>query len=131
VQRLLPALVAIVLLIAGIAALVAAFSSHDAASIGTSSTASSPARGPNGLPVGNIVVHYRAGVDGKELRALASRLSAEQTAAAVAAGQAIVLRHDGPAHGVIADNGRDRLSAPSGSAPALNTFVQQWLGVTR
>jgi len=131
VQRLLPALAAIILLVAGIVALVAAFSSHDASSIGNGPAVSSPAHGPDGLPLGNIVVHYRSQADGQRLGQLAERLSALQTSAAIAAGQALVLRRDRPASGVVADNGRDRLAAPTATTPALTTFVQHWLGATR
>ena len=130
-QRVLPALVAIILLIAGIAALVSAFSSHDAASIGTTATVKAPAAGPDGLPAGNIVIRYSSGSDGGTLRTLSSRLSAESTTAAVAAGQAIVLRHDGKVHGVVATNGRDTVTAASATAPAVGNFVQHWLGATQ
>lgn len=132
-QRLLPALAAFALVIAGVGAGILFLTARDESSI-TASTPSPAAQtgtspGPYGLAAGNVVVTYSRQSDRIRIDQLAERLGAIDTDASRAAGQALVSK-SAPGQAVQATNGVLVLEVPSATDPRLAAFVRANLGRT-
>ena len=86
--------------------------------------------GPDGLPVGNLLIEYRRQRDGIRIGQLAERLGAIDTTAARAAGQAIVSKDVDEGTGVSAHTGSANLQVADATDPKLAAFVREHLGRT-
>ena len=131
VQRLLPALAAFALVILGVGGGIFLLASRDGSSIQQDAPERPRAvTGPQGLPVGNVLVEYQRDRDGIRIGQLAERLGAIDTEATRAAGQAIVGRKvtSGPA--VAAHTGSVDLELDDATDPKLAAFVREHLGRT-
>lgn len=126
-QRFLPALAAVLLVVVGLGAGLFVLASRDSGSI-EQTTPLHAATGPDGLPAGNIIIRYRRGADGVEIGRLAASLGAIDTPAARQAGQALVARHERTGSGVQLDTGATTFTAPAASDPGVAAFVRQHLG---
>jgi hypothetical protein len=130
-RRTLLALGALVLALAGIAAAFAFFSSTDDATVTRSAGPGSPRPHGDGPAVGdgNVLLLHRAPGQARALRALADELAGPPNAKLEAAGQAVLVRHDGtlaaPIAAVTADR---RIDVERADDPALRQFVEYWLG---
>ena len=128
-QRLLPALAAFLLVIVGVGGGIVFLASRDHSSI---SEARGPApkavTGPDGLPVGNVLIEFRTRRDRIRIDQLAERLGAIDTTPARAAGQAIVAKEIEDGAGVTAHTGSDDLQVADASDPKLAAFVRAHLG---
>jgi hypothetical protein len=121
-------LLAVVLTVAGGAALLAFFASRDDAPVQTEAAPGQPAPGQTApeLRAGNVVLTYSSEADGAALRALAAALGGRPTVELRRAGQAVlVARRPG---GVAAHAWKRRLRVGSPRDPALRDFVEYWLG---
>lgn len=128
-QRILPALAAFALVIAGVGGGILLLASRDHSSIDQKTA--SPAKavtGPDGLPVGNLLIEFRRTRDGIRISQLAERLGAIDTTAARAAGQAIVAKQVDAGSGVTAHTGSADLQVADATAPELASFVREHLG---
>ncbi len=129
VQRLLPALAAFVLVIAGVGGGILLLASRDGSSIDqTTPTPPKAVTGPDGLPVGNVLIEYRRNRDGIRISQLAERLGAIDTVPARAAGQAIVAKKVDDGSGVTAHTGTADLQVDAATDPQLAAFVRAHLG---
>lgn len=130
-QRLLPAVAAFVLVLAGLFGGIMLLASRDHSSIGdTPERTTQTVIGPQGLPVGNVLIEYRRERDGIRISRLAERLGAIDTTAARAAGQAIVAKQLDTGDGVTAHTGRADLQVEQATDPQLAAFVREHLGRT-
>lgn len=130
-QRLLPAVAAFALVLAGLFGGIVLLASRDHSSIDQKpSTAAKAVTGPQGLPVGNVLVEYRRDRDGIRISQLAERLGAIDTTAARAAGQAIVAKQVEAGDGVTAHTGDADLQVAEATDPAFAAFVREHLGRT-
>jgi hypothetical protein len=119
--------------VAGVIALIAFFNSRDSSTTGGAATAPAPgvAVQPGGGALvrrGNIVLSYADAAVAPALRRLASGLGAPDTPALRAAGQAVVLRRDPRASGIVARAYRHTLNVSSPADGRLQDFIESWLG---
>ncbi|MFT4035292.1 MAG: hypothetical protein QM679_06925 [Patulibacter sp.] len=128
-RRLLPTFAAFALVIAGVVGGLLVLSSRDHGSLQTT-TPTSRADGPAGLPTGNLVVQYASDRDRDAIDALAAELGAVDTPATRAAGQALVSKHVRGQRGILATTGSHSLPLSSASDPRLAAFVREHLGRT-
>jgi hypothetical protein len=129
VKRILPAIVAFALVIAGVGAGILLLTSRDHSSISGSQEQTKTVTGPHHLPAGNIVVEFNDPADGIRIDQLAERLGAIDTKETRAAGQALVSKKvDTP--GVTAQSGEGDLTVESATDPKLAAFIRQYLGRT-
>jgi hypothetical protein len=77
---------------------------------------------------GNIVLSYADAAAAPALRRLASGLGAPDTPELRAAGQAVVLRRDPRAGGIVARAYRHTLTVSSAADGRLQDFIESWLG---
>ncbi|MDO9354197.1 MAG: hypothetical protein Q7T55_10905 [Solirubrobacteraceae bacterium] len=128
-QRLLPALAAFALVFAGVGAAILVFASRDGSSLEQQERAPAKAiTGPDGLPVGNVLIEYRRERDGIRIGQLAERLGAIDTEPTRAAGQAIVAKEVDTGEGVTAHTGSADLQVAKATDPLLAAFVREHLG---
>jgi hypothetical protein len=129
VKRILPAIVAFALVIAGVGAGVLLLTARDHSSISGSQKTTETVTGPHHLPAGNIVIEYRDPADGIRIDQLAERLGAIDTKQTRAVGQALVSKRvETP--GVTALSGEGDLQVADATDPKLAAFVRQYLGRT-
>jgi hypothetical protein len=126
----------LVLAAAGAFAAVSFFNARDDA--GVSSTTAGPgvplaslgavAQQVPRLPAGNVVVLYADAAQRAALQSLAEDVAGPPSADLQAAGQAVVVRRDAQAGGIVAVAGDRALRATAPDDPALRTFVETSLG---
>jgi hypothetical protein len=80
-----------------------------------------------GVP-GNVVLLYSQPGDEAALKALAAEIAGPPSAELEAAGQAILVRPDSQANGIVAVASTHALRATSAADPQLRAFVEAWLG---
>ncbi len=132
-RRLAGALAIIVLAVAGLFGLLAFFNSRDDSTTGGRTGApapgvAAPAAGGALLKGGNVVLAFSDPTFASRLKALAGSLGAPDTPELRAAGQAVVLRPDPKAGGVIARAYRHTLTVNTPADPRLQDFIERWLG---
>jgi hypothetical protein len=130
VRRLLPTLVAFVLVIAGVGGGLVLLTARDHGGLEPTSPPPAAAVGPAGLPAGNVVVEYSARADRDAVDALADELGATDRPATRAAGQALVSKRVSGITGVLATTGSTTLGLPDATDPRLAAFVREHLGRT-
>lgn len=133
--------------IAGIAVLVVALvaiggfalssfvNGRDSASVDTGAGPGTPrseddALGPQGdvgVP-GNVVLLHAAAADGPALQALADDVAGPASPELEQAGQAVLVRRDPQAGGIVAVSSTHVLRSSSADDPQLRAFVEAWLG---
>jgi hypothetical protein len=105
------------------------FSARDDSTIGDDGAdapgRADPALTADTLARGNVVLRFSAPADREVLRALAGEFGPESLAEQ---GQAVLVRRDLGARGVVAEAYRRRLEVAAADDPALRTFVEYWLG---
>jgi hypothetical protein len=118
---------AALLTVAAVAGVLLFFNARDDATIGETGAPgrSAPDAESPELERGNIVLRFADAADEAPLRRLAREFGPESLADA---GQAVLLRRDPSAGGVIAEAWRRRLQAQGPDDPALRRFVEHWLG---
>ena len=128
-------LVVAVVAIGGLA-LSSVVSSRDSASLDTAGGPGEPrqkaaedlgAQADVGVP-GNVVLVYAAPADEPALRALAEDIGGPASPELEAAGQAVLVRRDPAAGGIVAVSSSHALRAASTGDPQLRAFVEAWLG---
>jgi hypothetical protein len=126
-------LLAIAIAVVGVIGLIAFFNSRDSSTAGGERTQPDPGvastvPGDSLLEQGNVVLRYSDRTFTPALRKLASDLGAPDSPELRAAGQAVVLRLDPKAGGVIADAFKHTLTVVKPSDPRLQSFIERWLG---
>jgi hypothetical protein len=126
------AIVAAAAAVVGVAALAAFFISRDDATVPQGDSGPGVVRATNAEPQvkpGNVVLLYSDERLTSGLRGLARRIAGEPSAALQAAGQAVLVqRRPNLAVPVTAVTAARRLQASGPSDPALESFVEYWLG---
>jgi hypothetical protein len=126
----------LVLAAAGAFAAVSFFNARDDAGVGTADAGPGvpvaqlgalAGRVPH-LPDGNVVVLYADPAQRAPLEALGEQIAGAPSADLEAAGQAVVVRREPEAGGVVAVAGGRALRASGPSDPALRSFVERSLG---
>jgi hypothetical protein len=130
VRRLLPALAAFALVLAGVGGGLLFLTSRDRSALETTSPRPVTSTGPAGLPVGNVVVEFNARADREAIDALAAQLGAVDSPATRAAGQALVSKKVPGREGVLATTGATSLELTDVNDPRLAAFVREHLGRT-
>ena len=113
---------------AAILGLLAFFASRDDSTIGEEASApglAAPDAAADELERGNVVVRYAEPRDAAALRELAREFGPESLAAQ---GQAVIVRRDAEAAGILAEAYKRRIRASAPEDPKLREFVQYWLG---
>jgi hypothetical protein len=128
------AIAAAVVAVIGVAALAAFFVSRDDATVPQDDQAPGIERAANAQPQvkpGNVVLLYSDERLTRDLRAFATRIAGEPSAALQAAGQAVLVeRRPNLTVPVTAVTTSRRLQATGPDDPALEAFVEYWLGRT-
>ena len=131
VQRLLPALVAFALIIVGVGGGIFLLAGRDGSSIQQEAPVTPRAvTGPQGLPVGNVLIEYQRSRDGIRIDQLAERLGAIDTEATRIAGQAVVARRVDTGPAITARTGSATIELDDATDPKLEAFVLEHLGRT-
>ena len=120
---------AALLTVAAIFGVLMFFSARDDSTIGDDD-ANAPGRADaaltdDTLARGNVVVRFSAPADRDVLRALADEFGPETLADQ---GQAVLVRRDPGAQGVVAQAYQRRLEVDAADDPALRAFIEYWLG---
>jgi hypothetical protein len=126
-RKIAGTLLAVVIAVAGVIGLIAFFNGRD------SSTTNGPAATPsasvgNGPSDGNVVLTFSDPSFEPKLLALAEGLGAKDTPALRQAGQAVIVRRDPQAGGVVARAGGHRVVVTDPDSPQLQDFIDRWLG---
>jgi hypothetical protein len=127
-RRALGTLAAVAIAIAGVIGLIAFFNAHDNSTTGAKTTQPAQVNSGDLLRSGNIELAYADPAYRKPLAALAQKLGAPDSPELRAAGAAIVLRRDPSATGVVARAYGATFKAGSPVDPALQEFIDRWLG---
>lgn len=125
--------------VGGVIALLAFFAGRDDATTGAGgdAVAAQSAEGPGRadpsaesplLRAGNVELRYARAADRAALTALATRLAGADGAALRAAGGAVVVVRDPAAPGIVARAWHRTLTVAAPDDPALQAFVEGWLG---
>ncbi len=131
VRRILPAIAAFALVIAGVGGGLTILAARDHGGLTrTTPSAAAPASGPAGLPAGNVVVEYTRSADRETIDALAAELGAVDTPPTRAAGQALVSKRARSLDGIVARSATTTLALPDANDPRLAAFVREHLGRT-
>jgi hypothetical protein len=138
VRRVVSAVAVFLVALAGVVALLAFFESRDRSTTSAEGGAArSAAAGPGAadpgatsplLRAGNVELRYARAADRAVLEALAEREAGADHPALRTAGQAVVVVRDPAASAVVARAWKRSLRAGSASDPALQEFVEAWLG---
>jgi hypothetical protein len=129
--RLLVAAVAVVVAIAAVVGLSALVASRDDSTVtrATGPGAERPSGSRPQVAPGNVVLLYSDERLTRRLRALATDIGGPPDPALVAAGQAVLVRHQPNLRvAVVALTATRRLDAASPEDPALRAFAEYWLG---
>jgi len=128
------AIAAAVVAVIGVAALAAFFVSRDDATVPQDAHGPGVERTANTQPQvrpGNVVLLYSDERLTRDVRAFAARIAGEPSAALQAAGQAVLVqRRPNLTVAVTAVTASRRLEATGPDDPALESFVEYWLGRT-
>lgn len=132
-RRLVGTLVAVVISVVGVVGLIAFFNSRDESTTGVGASTvepgtERPATGGSLLEDGNVVLRYADGSFTPRLKELAASLGAPDSPPLRAAGQAVVLRRDARAGGVVAEALEQTLTVRAPDDPRLQAFIERWLG---
>jgi hypothetical protein len=129
VRRSVLIAVAALLTVAAIFGVLVFFSARDDSTIGgeDGGAPGEPAAALTSEPLrrGNVIVRHSAPADGDVLRALADEFGPESLADQ---GQAVIVRRDPAAQGVVAEAYKRQLRVASADDPQLRAFVEHWLG---
>lgn len=119
--------VAVLLAVAAVFGVLLFFTARDDSTIGESGAPGQAAPEATGaeLENGNVVLRFSEPADAGALRELAREFGPESLADA---GQAVLVRRDESAGGVIAEAYERRLKVPGPDDPALRRFIEHWLG---
>lgn len=128
IRRALSALVAGAVAVGGVIGLIAFFNGRDDSTTGAKPTAPAQVNSGALLRTGNVELSYADPALRQPLAALARRLGAPDTPELRAAGAAIVLRRDPAVAGVVAKAYGATYRASSPRDPALQDFIDRWLG---
>jgi hypothetical protein len=130
-RRLVVALGALVLAVAGVGAALAYFNARDDATVSRSQGPGQP-RAAGARPLvatGNVVLLYSDERETTALRELARDIGGDATPALESAGQAVIVRRQpGLRVAVAALTSRRRLDAAGPDDPTLRAFIEYWLG---
>jgi hypothetical protein len=129
--RVLVVAAAVVVAIAGVFGVAALLASRDASTVTRDSGpgAQRPAGARPQVAPGNVVLLYSDERLTRRLRALATDIGGPPDPALVAAGQAVIVRHQVNLRvPVVALTATRRLDAASPEDPALRAFTEYWLG---
>src|SRR4051794_4485238 len=129
-RKLAGTLLAVAIAVVGVIGLIAFFNSRDNSTTSdqrpAATTPASRSESTALLRAGNIVVRYRDPADAAPLKRLASDLGAPDTPELRRAGQAVVLRRDTGATGVVAEAYRPVKSFATPQDPGLRAFIEEW-----
>jgi hypothetical protein len=136
-MRRLGLLIAVVVLAAiGAFAAISFFNARDDSGVGASrdqgpGVALSQLGGvtaPSGVPAGNVVVLYSDASQRAALDALAQDIAGPPSSDLEQAGQAVLVRRDGSAHGIVAVAGGRGVRVADPGDPNLRAFIEGHLG---
>ena len=138
-KRLGLVLAVVVLAALGAFAAIAFFNARDDAGVGTSaSDAGAPGVPLSELgdvgttridtPAGNVVILYSDPAQRAELQALADDIAGPTSADLEGAGQAVIVRRDGAAGGIVAIAGDQGIRVADPADPNLRAFIEGRLG---
>lgn len=132
-RKLAGTLLAVAIAVVGVIGLIAFFNSRDESTTGGDPVQPAPgtsraADGDSLVEQGNVVLRYADGSLTPTLEALASDLGAPDSPELRAAGQAVVLRRDPKAGGVVAEAFKHTLTVADPADPRLQAFIERWLG---
>jgi hypothetical protein len=132
-RKLVGTLLAVAIAVVGVIGLIAFFNGRDESTTGGDGTQPAPgtertAAGGSLLEQGNVVLRYSDRSLTAALETLASDLGAPDSPELRAAGQAVVLRRDPQAGGVVAEAFEHTLTVATPSDPQLQAFIERWLG---
>lgn len=132
-RKLVGTLLAVALAVVGVIGLIAFFNERDESTTGGDPVQPSPgtARAAPGDPLverGNVVLRYADGSLTPKLEALAADLGAPDSPELRAVGQAVVLRRDPQASGIVAEAFKNTLTVTDPADPRLQAFIERWLG---
>lgn len=77
---------------------------------------------------GNVVILHSGAADGPALEGLAEDIAGPPSPELAQAGQAVLVRRDPQAGGIVAVSSSHTLRASSADDPRLRAFVEAWLG---
>lgn len=80
-----------------------------------------------GVP-GNVVLLHARPADAPALQALADEIAGPASAELQAAGQAVIVRRDPRADGIVAVSSTHALRVATADDPRLRAFIEAWLG---
>jgi hypothetical protein len=135
--RRLGLLIAVVVLAAlGAIAAIAFFNARDDAGVGGAPATEAPGvpvselgvTAPSGVAPGNVVVLYSGAGQKAALDALGEEIAGPPSPELEEAGQAVIVRRDASADGIVAIAGDRGVRATSPSDPALRQFIEGRLG---
>lgn len=132
-RKLGATLAAVAIAVAGVIGLMAFFNSRDSSTTGDQTSIAAPGvddpatAGPL-LQRGNVVLTFSDPAVAPKLRALALDLGAPDTPELRAVGQAVVIRRDAKAGGVVARAHGHSLTVAAPADPQLQDFIERWLG---
>jgi hypothetical protein len=133
-RKLAGTLLAVAIAVVGVIGLIAFFNGRDESTTGGEGNQPAPgvqrAAGGTLLEQGNVVLRYSDRSFTAALETLASDLGAPDSPELRAAGQAVVLRRDPQAGGVVAEAFEHTLTVATPSDPQLQAFIERWLGQT-
>jgi hypothetical protein len=132
-RKAVATLAAVAIAVAGVIGLIAFFNSRDNSTTSDQGVVSAPgveepAGGGVLLERGNVVLTFSDPTFAPKLRSLAADLGAPDTPELRAVGQAVVVRRDPQAGGVVARAQRHSLTVVSPADPRLQDFIEHWLG---
>jgi len=130
-RKLAGTLLAVAIAVVGVVGLIAFFNGRDSSTTDREPVATQTGTTAGGdalLKSGNVVLRYSDRAFAPRLRALATALGAPDSPALREAGQAVVLRSDPQAAGVVAQAYGHDLTVPAPDDPQLRPFVERWLG---
>jgi hypothetical protein len=121
VRKLAGTLLAVAIAVAGVIGLIAFFNARDDSTAGDQTKTERVAASGDG----NVTVTYKDPVDAKRLRGLAEELGAPDTPELRAAGLAVIVEKG---DAITATAGDETVTVGSVDDPALQDFIERWLG---
>lgn len=132
-RKLVGTLAAVAIAVVGVVALVAFFNSRDESTTESEQPATTTSTAPAGaedlLAAGNVLIRFSRPEFAAPLERLATELGAPDTPELRATGQAVVVRPASDLPGIVAQAQSHELRVATPSDPALQEFVERWLGV--
>ncbi|MDX6666059.1 MAG: hypothetical protein QOG68_2265 [Solirubrobacteraceae bacterium] len=133
-RKVVGTIICIAIAVAGVIGLISFFDSRDSSTTGGGAATlpdpgvTAPAAAGGLVRSGNVVLTFSDPTFAAKLRTLASDLGAPDSPELRAAGQAVVVRRDPKAGGVVATAYKHTLSVASPADTRLQDFIERWLG---